>query len=60
MLGYSIHPPFMGMVMEVFGVVTNVVRSLCSGQLIPDTDLSFSSASTGAIPPLKACGRSVL
>src|SRR5690606_9590095 len=31
----------------------------CSGQLIPDTVLSFSSASAGAIPPLKACGRTV-
>ncbi len=31
MLGYSIHPPFMGMMMEVFGVVTNVVRSLQRG-----------------------------
>jgi hypothetical protein len=30
----------------------------CSGQLIPDTVLSFSSATTGAIPPLKAWGRS--
>jgi len=33
---------------------------VCSGQLIPDTVLSFSSASAGAIPPLKACGRTVL
>src|SRR5690606_7758108 len=32
----------------------------CSGQLVPDTVLSFSSASAGAIPPLKACGRTVL
>src|SRR5690606_18053985 len=33
-------------------------RNGCSGQLIPDTVLSFSSATTGAIPPLKAWGRS--
>jgi len=26
--------------------------SLCSGQLIPDTGLSFSSATAGARPPL--------
>ena len=25
---------------------------LCSGQLIPDSDLGFSSATAGAIPPL--------
>ncbi|SDS98547.1 type I restriction enzyme, S subunit [Halopseudomonas litoralis] len=29
----------------------------CSGQLIPDTVLSFSSATAGASPPLKAWGR---
>lgn len=28
--------------------------ALCSGQLIPDTFLSFSSAATGASPRLKA------
>lgn len=27
---------------------------LCGGQLIPDAVLSFSSATTGAVPPLKA------
>jgi len=25
---------------------------ICSGQLIPDSDLGFSSATAGAIPPL--------
>ncbi len=27
-------------------------HNLCSGQLIPDSDLGFSSATAGAIPPL--------
>lgn len=27
-------------------------ESKCSGQLIPDSDLGFSSATAGAIPPL--------
>jgi len=35
-----------------------LLNAMCSGQLIPDTVLSFSSATTGAIPPLKAWGRS--
>ncbi|UDL03742.1 DUF4236 domain-containing protein [Marinobacter sp. CA1] len=29
----------------------------CSGQLIPDSILSFSSAATGDMPPLNECGR---
>ena len=29
----------------------------CSGQLIPDSILSFSSAATGDTPPLNVCGR---
>lgn len=32
----------------------------CSGQLIPDTVLSFSSATAGANPSLNRCGRSQL
>ena len=28
------------------------IAYLCSGQLIPDSDLGFSSATAGAIPPL--------
>ena len=40
--------------------LADLVKEVCSGQLIPDTVLSFSSASAGAIPPLKACGRTVL
>ncbi|NLY59328.1 MAG: hypothetical protein GX071_12450 [Gammaproteobacteria bacterium] len=43
-----------------YGNIAAMASDYCSGQLIPDTDLSFSSASTGAIPPLKVCGRSVL
>ena len=31
--------------------------STCSGQLIPDTVLSFSSAASGLMPPLARCGR---
>jgi hypothetical protein len=27
-------------------------EAYCSGQLIPDSDLGFSSATAGAIPPL--------
>lgn len=33
---------------------------VCSGQLIPDTVLSFSSATAGANPSLNRCGRSQL
>jgi hypothetical protein len=29
-----------------------LVKAYCSGQLIPDTKLSFSSATAGGIPPL--------
>jgi hypothetical protein len=35
-------------------------QSGCSGQLIPDTVLSFSSATAGANPSLNRCGRSQL
>lgn len=31
-------------------------ESLCSGQLIPDSKLSFSSAAAGANPPFAVCG----
>ncbi|SFM76358.1 hypothetical protein SAMN04487963_3640, partial [Marinobacter zhejiangensis] len=35
----------------------NYLKFLCSGQLIPDSILSFSSAATGEMPPLNECGR---
>lgn len=34
--------------------------SSCSGQLFPDSILSFFSAITGDIPPLNVCGRCLL
>src|SRR5690606_15748486 len=38
---------------EIARRIDSNVEQVCSGQLIPDTVLSFSSATTGAIPPLK-------
>ena len=32
------------------------LESVCSGQLIPDSDLSFSSLATGGNPSFAACG----
>jgi hypothetical protein len=34
-----------------------LVSFFCGGQLMPDTGLSFSSATAGARPPLNWCGR---
>ncbi len=34
------------------GLLSAEIMNWCSGQLIPDSDLGFSSATAGAIPPL--------
>lgn len=37
--------------------VALLLEDRCSGQLIPDSDLSFSSLATGGNPSFAACGR---
>ena len=53
-----------GSVVRVSGVAGPLSRTrrkyICSGQLIPDTTLSLSSAFTGESPPLCRCGRCLL
>lgn len=36
---------------------TSSALDMCSGQLIPDSILRFSSAATGEMPSLNVCGR---
>lgn len=52
---------FLRQVVQVFPYKIHTVLTdngvACSGQLIPDTALSFSSTTAGASPPLNWCGR---